>query len=550
MKKGFLVMLLCGVCLGQEAAQPSEPGQPTPHSQGLHGYIGFSHEKMPSHSGYDAGMGFYAAVWPLTDQPLADFQIGLPSSWILPDNSDNKDQPLAPKGTLARTWPERGPTWSSVFQTVEGGLGYWAGNHFRYGPPKFSMNATPQCYDYEIGSPGWSFFYSDEALPDHRLGIAQLSNRLLIPPDALTFQGNPNGEFLGYTWMALPFTDPVNADPPTGDQSWTCFLSAANFKGPIAYYIPETWSKIGKLFNDPFLHGRGLDARPGIMGGGAMEINTVPRLDASDQGGTVYSKLPRLQFPVDAEGRAFLVQDVTYYSKAALYSPFKGWREGGVPCSGRFAEKGAWKPKLTTRTTRYDQGGQPITGVERAFDTRIFDGNVWGLQWYDTHLGPKGCFPQFYKHVAGERVAIAPKDVPAETGLRDAEFKLAGPGKPYTSPATGAWTRPGAKRGPFTAKLADGSEVTYAWYRFVDQPSFQQYAWSVEKKAQLQAFVEQLHATWPIDCEYMPPPTRGTLVALDPALLVTPPPGLEAGYVPIVIRQAALPAAPGSKPSP
>ena len=44
-----------------------------------------------------------------------------------PDNSDNKDKPLAPEGTLARTWKERGPTWDSVFQTVEGGLGYWAG---------------------------------------------------------------------------------------------------------------------------------------------------------------------------------------------------------------------------------------------------------------------------------------------------------------------------------------------------------------------------------------------------------------------------------------
>jgi hypothetical protein len=94
-------------------------------------------------------MGFYSAVWPLIDQPLARFQIGLAGAWVTPDNSDNKDQPLAPVGTLARTWPERGPTWSSVFQTVEGGLGYWRGNRFRYGPPKFSMNATPQCYDYE-----------------------------------------------------------------------------------------------------------------------------------------------------------------------------------------------------------------------------------------------------------------------------------------------------------------------------------------------------------------------------------------------------------------
>jgi hypothetical protein len=35
----------------------------------------------------------------------------------------------------------------------------------------------------------------------------------------------------------------------------------------------------------------------------------------------------------------------------------------------------------------------------------------------------------------------------------------------------------------------------------------------------------------------MPPPTRGTLVALDPALRVTPPKGLEVGYVPIVTGQ-------------
>ena len=276
----LLLVFITAALQTQSTMLPAaEVGVVTEHSQGLHGYISFSHEPIPPASAYTAGMGFYAAVWPLVDQPLANFQIGLPSAWITPDNSDNKDQPLAPEGTLARTWRERGPTWSSVFQTVEGGLGYWAGNHFRYGPPKFSMNATPQCYDYEIGSPGWSFFYSNEALPDNRLGIAQLSNRLLIPPDALPFHGNPNGEFLGYTWMALPFTDSTDGDPPTGDQSWTCFLSAANFKGPIAYYIPETWSKIGKLFNYPFLYGRGLDA-PGDMGGGTMEINTVPRFDA------------------------------------------------------------------------------------------------------------------------------------------------------------------------------------------------------------------------------------------------------------------------------
>jgi hypothetical protein len=55
----------------------------------------------------------------------------------------------------------------------------------------------------------------------------------------------------------------------------------------------------------------------------------------------------------------------------------------------------------------------------------------------------------------------------------------------------------------------------------------------------LQAFVEKIHASWPIDRDYMAPPTRGTLVSLDPALLVTPPKGLEVGYVPVVTHQSA-----------
>jgi hypothetical protein len=80
--------------------------------------------------------------------------------------------------------------------------------------------------------------------------------------------------------------------------------------------------------------------------------------------------------------------------------------------------------------------------------------------------------------------------------------------------------------------------VTYYWYRFVDQPSLQQYGnWSEDKKARLQSFVAKIHADWPIDRDYMAPPTRGTLATLDPALLVTPPAGLEVGYVPIVTHQ-------------
>lgn len=49
--------------------------------------------------------------------------------------------------------------------------------------------------------------------------------------------------------------------------------------------------------------------------------------------------------------------------------------------------------------------------------------------------------------------------------------------------------------------------------------------------------VDLLHRTWTKERDYLPPPTTGALAAIDPALVVTPPKGLEVGFVPIVTRQ-------------
>lgn len=177
--------------------------------------------------------------------------------------------------------------------------------------------------------------------------------------------------------------------------------------------------------------------------------------------------------------------------------------------------------------------------MKKLFATRVFKDNTWGLQWSEDKSVSRGVFPQYYKQVGDERIVVEAKDVPEETGLVKQAFPLAKAGQPYTSPTTGAWAKPGPKSEKFTAKLLDGSVVTYCWYRFVDQPSFQQYDWSDEKKAELQGFVEKIHASWPIDRNYMAAPSHGELVELDPGLIVTPPKGMEKGYVPIVIGQAA-----------
>ena len=517
-------------------------------SRGLHGYIASRAERVPAAFHY--GAGFYASVWPLISRPIAGFQIGLPSTWILPDNSDNTTEPLCPPGTLPRdSWPERGPTYDTVFQTLEGGLGYWAGNRFHYGPPKFSMNGTTDCYTNEVASPGWSFFYNSRPLADDRLGIAQISNRLLIPPDGLPFSGAPNGELLGYAYMALPLTDARNAPQPTGEFSWTLFLNAANFKGPLAYYIPECWSRISRDY--PTAVGRGLDAR--IASGrvdGSMEINTVPKFIARDEHGTAWTKIPELRFPVDASGRTTLVRDVALYSKAALYDAVLAWRRGGEAPKGAFAAAGTVRPKIATGRVGYKQDEREIDGIHELATPTIFDDGAFGLQWAKPSADGFARFPQYFRDAAakhgekdGKRVAVDASEVPESLGLREREFPppSAKPAPYSAEPLAGAWAKPGpvagSGTGPFTAKLVDGSTVTYHWYRFIDQPVFAQCGFSDAERAALQSLIERMHRAWPIDGEYLAPPRAGTLASFDSNLFVTPPKGMEVGFVPIVVRQ-------------
>jgi hypothetical protein len=91
--------------------------------------------------------------------------------------------------------------------------------------------------------------------------------------------------------------------------------------------------------------------------------------------------------------------------------------------------------------------------------------------------------------------------------------------------------------GPLKAYPGDGSEVTYYWYRFADQPAMLNADLTDEEREVVQQRVEKLHKSWTRDRDYLPPPRFGELAQIDPALIVTPPKGLEIGYVPIVTRQ-------------
>ena len=79
--------------------------------------------------------------------------------------------------------------------------------------------------------------------------------------------------------------------------------------------------------------------------------------------------------------------------------------------------------------------------------------------------------------------------------------------------------------------------MTYYWYKFCNQPALLNAAMTKKERMEMQRRVELIHKNWTMDREYLPEPKVGTLAELDPALFVTPPKGMEIGYVPIVTRQ-------------
>jgi hypothetical protein len=257
------------------------------------------------------------------------------------------------------------------------------------------------------------------------------------------------------------------------------------------------------------------------------------------------------------------VHRVSSYTRKALWDAVKTWFEGGAPASGAIDSREAslhilpGRGGATWRIYTPDVSDkQRVPLAWKSFATPIaVDSNTFGYRWNyqlvatnDTKDGPLVRLPEYYHLVTNDNkkaewAVVRPEDVPVETGLVQARFERPHGDRPepYVTPdaATSCWKKPGPAAGPFQAHPGDGSVVTYYWYRFADQPALLNADLADQEREALQVRVEKLHRNWKKDRDYLPPPTRGTLAEIDPALIVTPPPGLEVGYVPIATRQAA-----------
>ena len=235
-----------------------------------------------------------------------------------------------------------------------------------------------------------------------------------------------------------------------------------------------------------------------------MEFNTVPLLSGIASNGDRYYKIPRLQFPIDSLNRSILAKDVTFYSKVALYNDVLAWRDGGEMPSGMFMRRGSYIPAMQTFPVNYNQSGKMVVGINELATPQIFNNNEFGLKWTGNNSGEMASFPEYFKDSLEFRVAVQESIVPTSTGLLEAKFNQPNPNpSPYHAELKGAWRTPRPVTGPFYAYLDDHSLVTYFWYRFIDQPVFQQFMWTESKKDSLQQLIEQIHENWTMDQSYI-----------------------------------------------
>ncbi len=543
-KKQFYGLHTLGLALGLVLPLPGLAGVSTQIQEGeMAGYLLVPNEKVPTT--YNAGFSLYVAAWPLLQEyPGHQFQSGLPGTWMFAQ------------------YDGQAPT--NLYSDIEGGLGWWRDTRFATATPKFIMGGVAPNFSEWANGPG-AGKNRDWDKPKGLYGVAQLSPWLLWPPDGLNLKQGTCGELFGYGYLPLPLaprkSSTAGTNVPTGEHCWTLFLNARNFKGPVAFFTPYFWSHASVA--EPRLAGMLLDTRPSKPNRALqMETQYIPAVQATDSNGETYARIARTFFPSGAGEESVLVHRITSYDKSALWDAVKTWFDGGSPASGAIDPRGAWVHsfkggggatwRIYTPATP-DKKRVPLAWNSFASPTAIAS-NTFGYRWNhqvvktkDSSEGTLVALPEYFhlvtnKNQKAEWAPVRPEDVPAETGLVQYHFKRPREeaSEPYVTPdkAPSCWKRPGPVAGPFQALPGDGSVVTYYWYRFADQPALLNADLTAQEREDLQARVVKLHRNWTKDREYLAPPTTGKLAEVAPALIVTPPPGLEAGYVPIVTRQA------------
>lgn len=497
--------------------------------------------QTPVPESFGSGFGWYSTLWALTATQVDNFQLGLSSTWIIPDNktvSDSTASKLCETGTntfvrdLARSAMPYG---LNLFQTIEGSLGWWAGEKFRTAYPKYMANVTQNCYSTELATPGWGFF-NETPTAREQTGLIQISNQILMPPDGMVFQRDDSAPQLGVTWhsLNLPRFDRAFGSQ-AGDNSWTLFMNSSNFKGPLVFVAPQFW--VDGSISNPLQKNLTMDMKSGSVGGLASEWNSIPYHRYVDPSGKIYTKIPELEFPVDSNGDFSISRDFRAYSSKAISSSLSSVLGGSGKLPAELTNQEIYVGKLVGNSPKVYQEGKTLGTLSELLSAKTFDGgDAFGF----SVAGKSGLvkLSQYFVESGNTKVEVPAAQAPealVAASFGDPQFKSS---FVYQYPSW--WDASPSSSSDFTVDLSDRSQVVYRWYKFVDQPALQRFELNASEKSNLQSAIIKMQTDW-AHSALMSEPTKGSLATFDQGMLVTPPKGLEFGYVPIVIKQYISP---------
>ena len=161
------------------------------------------------------------------------------------------------------------------------------------------------------GEPSWLQSAHLVAACDEFLPMAPLSPWLLFPLDGMNLKQGTCGQLFGYGYLPLPLASlkatTAGTKVPTGDQCWTLFFNAGNFKGPVAFFTPYFWSH--STIKNPEWAGMLLDSRPSEPNKAIqMETQYVPGVLSPDGN---YARIAPTAFPAQVDGTSLLLHRVT-----------------------------------------------------------------------------------------------------------------------------------------------------------------------------------------------------------------------------------------------
>ena len=569
-----VVALLCALCVaaagGGGDKSPSkhddddDQASAAPQLQ----YVSWGHwgdgagaESAPATGGFS----WYTRIMDWVQEPysIESLSVGMGATWMQRVTNDPNTScacPLDKTTGLCGSGNESAPrsklnrgnqSCDWLMQSMEGGPGLGR-TELPTTRTKWRIGDSVGCYHAYTGAPLFQFGQfpghacspKDET-PDHPMAMAfiQLSNKLLMLPDGITFAKHGSG-MLGVAYVKTPFGK-VNATDARN--FWTVVLDSASFSGPLGYFLPEFWAIRAPGLEEATRDFKDFGTVDEIhMSGGAFEINSIPTFNSSGlKPGSTALRLPKMAMPL-VDGRTVLFMGNRVFSKAEVYDPLeKALAAGGTLDPSAVLSKGTRHPctvgNQTAVTGSLNSWGRFYTSIEN-------DECVWSA----THFNESCCdtmekcySPQF---LDGEtRLPLEPEEVPR--ALREATYPRKAPSGPYSAlnasagPPGGCRDTPGpASPTLYCIQSQSPSWVAYRWYRFVDQPGLQQALHSQAERDFLQNRVALLHKMlgekegndrW---IKRRGAAAQG-IARIDDAAIVVPPKGMEHGYVPIALYE-------------